>query len=323
VIKMKRVLVTGGAGFVGRHLVQALAAAGHSVSVLDNLHRGRHSPDIPDFIHGDIRDYQTVWQACLGVHTVFHLAAESRVLPAEKNPQYCHSTNIDGTRVLLEACRNTGVRRFVFASSREVYGNVTALPVSEDAPCHPQNLYGQSKLLGERQCLNFEGVDVIILRLSNIYGPGDHGRVIPRFIQAAIAGDPCVVFGASKVLDFLWIDDAVGAIVRAAELAPSGSVLNIGSGRGVGLPAIAQLLIGLCGGISPIVIQSGDPLEVLSYIADIRRARSAIGLMPKLDCYYGLEEMVAEARAAKDDARRTLLVPAVAGAGCFLQRGRV
>jgi UDP-glucose 4-epimerase len=311
VLELKRILITGGAGFIGRHLLRSLLAAGYSVSVLDNLHRSQ-AIEFADFIHGDIRDAATVQRACIGVDTVFHLAAESRVLPAEQNAAYCHSINVEGTAVLLKACRASGVRRLVFASSREVYGIAASLPVSEEAPCNPQNVYGQSKLLGEQLCRTFPEVEVVILRLANIYGPGDQGRVIPRFVQSAIAGQPLTVIGNGKLLDFLWIEDAVAAMILAAELAPAASVFNIGSGRGVEVLSVAQRLVKLSGKHSKITTCPGNPLEVPSYIADIRRAQTVLGFAPSLNSFYGFEQMVAEARAALNDSGEDRFCQAIA-----------
>ena len=151
------ILVTGGAGFIGTHLVASLLAEGKEVSVLDNLTRGRISNTGKGFrfVQGDIRDRETVVKAMTGVDILFHLAAQSNVMGAVTDLDYSFTTNVFGTFEVLRAAKEAGVRRVVFTSSREVYGDAAVLPVSEDAPLHAKNAYGASKVAGELYCRVF------------------------------------------------------------------------------------------------------------------------------------------------------------------------
>ena len=181
------VVVTGGAGFIGHHLVAALARStandlGEPIVVLDNLHRGQPRALAPwiasgavRFIQGDLRDPRAVAEALVGASVVYHLAAQANVVGSETDPDYAFTTNVVGTEILLRAASAAGVRRVVFASSREVYGQPQALPVPETAPLAPRNTYGASKAAGEMlaRAAATGGLEIVALRLANVYGPGD------------------------------------------------------------------------------------------------------------------------------------------------------
>ncbi len=205
------VLVTGGAGFIGSHLVGRLIRNGHkSITILDNLSRGRTENlaaawDSIRFVKGDIRDQETVARLMKGIDLVFHLAAQSNVIGAIQDVDYSSSTNIVGTAVIMQAARAAGVRRLVFTSSREVYGDPSNLPVPETAPLIPKNAYGMSKVAGEMCCTMSAGQppETAILRLANVYGSRDYGRVIPLFIESALDGRPVTIYGGNQILDFI------------------------------------------------------------------------------------------------------------------------
>src|SRR5260221_3619087 len=197
--RSEKVVVTGGAGFVGSHLVdRLLAVTTADVVVIDNLSRGRranlarHQADPRlHVIAGDIRDSALVADALRGVDLVYHLAAQSRVMGAVHDLDYSFSTNVVGTFNVLRESASAGVRRVLFASSREVYGEPIELPVDEGQPLLAINFYGASKIMGEAYCRAFRranGLNAIILRLANAYGPRDFGRVIPLWVDQAIAG---------------------------------------------------------------------------------------------------------------------------------------
>lgn len=281
-----RILITGGAGFIGTHLVRKLLEdPAATVRVLDNLYRGRNTfAGVPrvEFLQGDVRDRQTVRSAMDGIDLVYHLAAQSNVLGAVKNIDYSFTTNVAGTVEVLSAARECGVRRMVFTSSREVYGEAAALPVPESAPLNPKNAYGASKAAAELYCRVFaeSGMDVVVFRLANVYGPGDAERVIPLFLAHALSGRPLVIYGEDKLLDFVWIGDVVDALVKAQTAPVAGQTINIGSGEGTTLPALARQILHLTGSSSAIESAAARKVETDRFVADIRLAESLLDHRP-------------------------------------------
>jgi UDP-glucose 4-epimerase len=281
-----RVLVTGGAGFIGHHLTRKLLRdPAVTVRILDNLHRGRNPfAGVPrvEFLEGDIRDRQAVRTATEGIDVVYHLAAQSNVLGAVKDIEYSFTTNVVGTFEVLSAARDCGVRTVIFTSSREVYGEAARLPVPESAPLNPKNAYGASKAAGELYCRLFadSGMDVVVLRLANVYGPGDSGRVIPLFLANALSGRPLVIHGENKILDFVWIGDVVDALVNVQTTALGGQTINIGTGEGTTLPDLAQRILRLTGSSSAIESGHARMVEVDRFVADIRLAQNLLDYRP-------------------------------------------
>src|SRR5260370_4753173 len=231
-----RIAVTGGAGFIGSHLVDRLAADGaHDIVVIDNLHRGRGA-GLPlssgvSFREVDIRNREALLDAIGGCEVVFHLAAQSNVLGAEAHLDYSFSTNVTGTFHVLTAAKSVGVRRVVFTSSREVYGDPERTPVEETAPLLPKNPYGASKAAAERYCRLLSD-NVTVLRLANVYGPGDRGRVIPIFIDNALRGEPLQLYGGEQGVDFIWVGVVVEALMRAGVGAWIREPVDLVSGTG-------------------------------------------------------------------------------------------
>jgi len=290
-----RVVVTGGAGFIGKHLVAALVARGDSVTVLDNLRRAEREAVHPGatFIEGDIRDPETVARAFEGAARVFHLAAQSNVMGALSDARYSFTTNVVGTFNVLEAATAAGVERVVFSSSREVYGEAEAIPVREDAPLLAKNPYGASKLAGEAYCRTWHhagGTGVNVLRFANVYGPGDTGRVIPLWFERAAAGRPLEVFGGQQVIDFVPVRTAVAALLGAAERDLAGPV-NVGSGKGTTLLSLADRVRALYPGCPSVEMRPARSAEVVRFIADIGRMRAVLGLEPPGDPLAGLAEL--------------------------------
>jgi UDP-glucose 4-epimerase len=281
-----RVLITGGAGFIGNHLTRKLLLdPAVTVRILDNLHRGRNTfAGVPrvEFLEGDIRDRQAVRAAADGIDVVYHLAAQSNVLGAVKDIEYSFTTNVVGTFEVLSAARECGVRSVIFTSSREVYGEVASLPVSESAPLNPKNAYGASKAAGELYCRLFaeSGMNVVVLRLANVYGPADSERVIPLFLANARSGRPLVIHGENKILDFVWIGDVLDALVKVQTEGLSGRTINIGTGEGTTLPDLAQRILRLTGSSSAIESAGTRKVEVDRFVADIRVAQSLLGYRP-------------------------------------------
>lgn len=291
-----RVLVTGGAGFIGSHLAHALVEAGHDVVVLDNLRRGRRAavPIAAEFIEGDIRHPDTVLTATSGCEVVFHLAAQSNVMGAMDDVDYSFTSNVAGTLNVLHAAAECGVRRVVFASSREAYGEPEQLPVSEDAPLVARNLYGASKIAAEAYCEAWRGtagLDTVVLRFANVYGPGDSGRVIPLWLARAVRGEDLELYGGAQVLDFVHVDVAVKALIAAMKPGVQGPI-NVGSGQGTALRDLAARILALTGARSRLVLRPPRGPEVVRFVADVRRMRTVLGIEPPADSLAGLDAMV-------------------------------
>lgn len=301
-----RILVTGGAGFIGGHLVERLARRhkGGAVTVIDNLRRGDPenlrscSGDIV-FCRSDIRDRAALDPVMRGCEVVFHLAAQSSVMGACEDTEYSCSTNVLGTLHVLEAAKQAGVKRVVFTSSREVYGEPDRIPVPETAPLSPKNAYGASKVAGEMYCRVFgqNGLEVVVLRLANVYGPRDIGRVIPLFVDRALRGLPLLLYGGSQILDFVWIDAVVDALIQTGFGEFSPEPLNIGAGRGITVAALAQRILDLTGSHSPLAIEERRGVEVSRFVADTTRAQARLGLPLPEDPLFGLEQVVQAASA--------------------------
>ena len=294
-------MVTGGTGFIGTHLVERLAAEGTNVIALDNFKRSsaeklaetaRHSGRVR-LVEGDVRDYAELTAAMAGCEVVFHLAAQSNVMGAVDDPDYSITTNVLGTYNVLRAAAAVGARRLVFTSSREVYGDPKQLPVAEDHPLLAKNAYGASKVAGEAYCRSFAAshrLDIAVLRLANVYGAGDSGRVIPLWISAARANRDLSVYGGDQVIDFLWVGTAVEALLHAARhgvIEPT----NIGSGRGTQIMDLAARIIELTGSSSRIIRTPAREIEVARFIADTSRMR-ALGLEPDEDPLKHLGEIL-------------------------------
>lgn len=330
------IVVTGGAGFIGRHLVMrlcesraAFGMADEPIVVLDNLRRSsREALDAlitqgqVRFIEGDIRDAATLDEVMRGATYVFHLAAQSNVMGAEDDPDYAFTTNVDGTYHVVQAAARAGVRRFVFTSSREVYGQPTSLPVAEEAQLAPKNGYGASKAAGEMLCRMAAargGLEMVTLRLANVYGPGDAGRVIPLWLERAERGEDLLIYGGNQVLDFIWVGDTVDALLRAA-LAPRNLfaaagilpdehiepgffvALNVGTGRGTAIRTLAERVREVTGHDVSIRVLPPRTAEVARFVADIWLMRRTLGLRPELPLAC-LHQMVPGSRVSRTTHR--------------------
>jgi len=298
-----RVLVTGGAGFLGSHLVDALVAAGNDVVVLDNLYRGSPANIDPHlrtgavrFIEADIRDYVAVLEATASTEIVYHLAAQSNVIGAIEDTDYSFTTNVVGTYNVLKAAASAAVRRLVFSSSREVYGEPASIPVPESAPLTAKNPYGASKVAGEAYCRVWEsmtGLECQILRFTNVYGPRDRDRVIPIWLDRAGRGEPLEIHGGEQVIDFVWVGKAVEALLAAAHSELTGPI-NMGSGTGVTLPHLAHRVLEETGRPCKLEVLPARTVEVVRFVADVEQMRSVLGVTPETDplahlgaCFWG------------------------------------
>jgi UDP-glucose 4-epimerase len=289
-----RVVVTGGAGFIGSHLVDRLLADGAADVVgFDNFSRGRidniaHLATEPRFelIEGDIRDQRSVSAAFRGASLVYHLAAQSTVMGAVRDLAYTFETNVVGTVNVLRAAVEHNVTRVVFASSREVYGEPIDLPVDEDSPLLAINSYGASKVAGEAYCRAFRrefGLQTVILRLANVYGPRDVGRVIPLWLHQASAGQQLQVYGGKQVIDFVWISHVLDALAKAGTLDGPLPPINVGSGTGTRIVDLARRIARLADGQPHIQLLPARSVEVTRFIANVDRMRQYLRIEPPLD----------------------------------------
>jgi nucleoside-diphosphate-sugar epimerase len=309
---MATVLVTGGAGFIGAHLVRRLVGAGKDVIVLDNMKRGKRER-LADLeragkarvVVGDIRRLDDVAPLVRGCEAVFHLAAQSNVMGATDDPDYSVTTNVNGTCNVLRAAATAKVARVVFTSSREVYGDPAKLPVGEADPLRPKNAYGASKAAGEAYCRAFaasHGLAVEILRLANVYGPGDRGRVIPLWLDLAREGRDLPVYGGQQVIDFLWVGTAVEALLLASERGLPGPV-NVGSGTATKILELAERILAITRSKSKVALSAAREIEVARFVADTRCLRS-LGLTPEPDPLQHLAELVASTPSRPGESAR-------------------
>lgn len=299
---MTRALVTGGAGFIGAHLVDRLVALGHETIVIDNFRRAERDrlkshvrAGAVDLVEGDVRNHRAMASLAARADVIYHLAAQSNVMGALDDPEYSFTTNAYGTFNVLRTAVEAGVKRVVFTSSREVYGEAEYTPVDEDHPLGAKNPYGASKVAGEAYCRTFahcHDIDVSVLRLANVYGPGDTGRVIPLWIGEAIGGHDLRVFGGNQVLDFVWIDRVVDALIYAGDRGLPGPV-NIGSGVGTSILELGRRIVDVTKSSSLLVRTSARGVEVTRFVADVSRMR-ALGLTTEADPLAHLEELAAQ-----------------------------
>jgi UDP-glucose 4-epimerase len=312
-----KVLVTGGAGFIGSHLTDRLVADGHHVTVLDNLATGslQNLAGVRariDWIEGDLRDRAAVERAVRGVEVVFHQAALASVARSVENPREVTEVNVGGTLNLLVAARDAKVRRIVFASSSSVYGDTPELPKVETMPCAPRSPYAASKAAGEAYLSAFQasyGLEAAILRYFNVYGPRQSPRslyaaVVPRFADAVLRGTPPTIYGdGGQTRDFTFVGDVVDALGRAAQ-APRAveGPMNVGGGRRISILDLVAA-VGRAAGLA--VVPTHEPArvgDVRDSLADIGRARDRLGWAPRTALAEGIVRVVDAARRAAADA---------------------
>jgi UDP-glucose 4-epimerase len=303
-----RVLVTGGAGFIGSNLTRRLIADGHEVTVIDNLSSGyqRNIDAIPgvDFVQGDIRDENSVREVTAGRNVVFHLAASVGNKRSRDDPISDAGINVLGTLRVLEASRKAGVRKVVISSSAGIFGELKTLPIREDHPTEPDSPYGASKLCAEKQGLVYAklyGMEVVCLRYFNVYGPNQrfdaYGNVIPIFVFQMLRGEPVTIFGdGEQTRDFVNVRDVVQANIKAAMAPGVTGAFNIGNGTRISITTLVERLK-LASGLNPVV-GHGPPRagDVRDSLADISAARKAFGFEPTVTMDEGLPEYIRWAR---------------------------
>jgi UDP-glucose 4-epimerase len=301
-------LVTGGAGFIGSHLVAALTHAGRRVRVLDDLSTGlrdnlAHLDPAPELIEGDVSDPAAVARAVSGTEVVFHLAALASVQKSIEAPLESHRICATGTLAVLDSARRAGVRRVVYAGSASAYGIPQGEVQHEDDPLCPLSAYAAAKLAGEMYCQSCTasyGLETVRLRFFNIFGPrqradSPYSGVIALFIAAITSGRVPTIFGDGlQTRDFTSVRDVVQALLQAATVSGlAGQVFNVGTGRGVSLLDLVAALNRLLGtSIQPTHAppRAGD---IRHSRADIRRARQQLGYHPAVSFEEGLAETLA------------------------------
>lgn len=297
----KKVIVTGGAGFIGSHVVDRLLKDQFDVTVIDNFATGRrenleHHRDHPSLhvIEADIRDPATA-RLYAGVEWVIHLAALADIVPSVERPLEYHAANVDGTLRVLENARQAGVKRFVYAASSSCYGIPDAYPTPETAEVRTFYPYALTKYLGERYALSWAGIyglPVVSLRFFNVYGPrsrtsGTYGAMFGVFLAQKLHGKPFTVVGdGTQTRDFTYVSDVVEAILLAGHSSLVGEPLNVGSGREVSVNRITELLGG-----EKIYIpkRPGEPDRTM---ADISKIRSCLQWQPKVPIEQGVAELL-------------------------------
>ncbi|MDI6820381.1 MAG: SDR family oxidoreductase [Candidatus Hodarchaeaceae archaeon] len=305
---VEKVLVTGGAGFIGSHIVDKLIADGYEVVVFDDLSAGklgnirRHS-DEPDFrfVRGDVRDARVVERALEGADAVIHEAALVSVPLSTEKPALTNEVNVLGTLNLLRGSLKAGVRRFVYASSCAVYGAASRIPISEDAPLKPLSLYGESKLAAEGFCQTFyheHGLETVRLRYFNVYGPrqaaGEYAGVMLKFLERIRRDQPPIIFGdGEQTRDFIHVSDVVEATMLALNRrGVAGEVFNIGTGEATTINRLCEIFLELAGKthLKPIY-SDAKPGDIRHSLADITKARQVLGFRPKVSLEEGVKKL--------------------------------
>jgi UDP-glucose 4-epimerase len=293
-------LVTGAAGFLGSALANRLAADGHTVRGLDDLSAGdpaRLSPAVL-FTRGDVNDRPKLWTLLQDVECVYHLAARVSVPESVLYPREYNAVNVGGTVSVMEAMRDAGVRRVVFASSGAVYGEQGAQPLHEAQRPHPTSPYAVSKLSAEFYVHTIGvlwGLETVALRVFNAYGPGQplpasHAPVIPRFLRQALSGASLVIHGdGAHTRDFIFLDDVVEALVSAATArSVDRLVINVGSGHETSIRDLARLAGELTGRRAEPIFSKADSGGVTRMCADLRLAADKLSFQPRVSLSEGL-----------------------------------
>ena len=304
---MTRYLVTGGAGFIGSHLVEALVARGERVRVLDDLSTGKRENlstilgDV-ELLVGDVADPRAVDRAMDGCEIAVHLAAVASVQPSLANPLHTNRVNVGGTLNVLDAARRASVDRVVFASSCAFYGHHAAFPLGEDLPPQPLSPYAAAKAAGEMYCAAFHasyGLPTVSLRFFNIYGPrqdptNPYSGVISIFTSRLHQGKAPVIYGdGEQTRDFVYVEDLVRALLLACEReAAVGEVFNVASGTQTSILQLVAILNQVLGTDLSPRFEPARPGEVRYSEGNARRARNVLGWEATIPIHEGLSRMI-------------------------------
>lgn len=307
-------VVTGGAGFIGSHVVDQLVRKGFRVRVVDDLSVGRleniekaRTSGAVSFVRADVRDLGALRPSFAGADVVFHLAVQCLRLSLI-DPTLVHEVNATGTLTALQAAREAGVRRFIYVSSSEVYGSArdTRAAIDEEHPLLPTTPYGASKAAGELYTEAFRrsyGLRTTVVRPFNSYGPrshaaGPYGEVIPRFVARILAGEPPVIFGdGTQTRDFTYVEDTALGIVSAASDTLVGETVNVARGREVSIALLAETLIRICGArdLRPVHVDP-RPGDVHRHLGATAKAERLMGFRAHIDLEEGLSRYMAWVR---------------------------
>jgi len=310
--KHENILVTGGAGFIGSHIVDRLMEEGFDVTVIDNLDTGRleniaHHENKKEFhfVRGDIRDFDLVKETMRDIDAVFHEAALASVTRSVKNPILTNDINVGGTLNLLKASSDLGVKRFVFASSAAIYGDAESPLKKEDMVPNPTSPYGVSKLAAENYVRVFYrayGLETICLRFFNVYGPrqnvdihGSYGGAISIFINRILKRLPPIIYGDGKqTRDFVYVKDVVEANMQALKKKnASGEVFNISTGKKISVNQVAEALKDIMNRKDLKTVHTDPrPTDIRHGYADISKAKQILGYNSKFSIKEGLTELV-------------------------------
>lgn len=305
--KHSKVLVTGGSGFIGSHIVDELLSEKFAATILDNREpqeaedRIQHeTKDDFRFIRGDIRDHASVVRAVQDIDVVIHLAALISVPQSIDDPLLYNEVNINGTINLLKASMNANVKKFIYASSCAVYGSTQEVPIKENHTLRPNSPYGISKMAAESyvQLFNSLGLKTLCLRFFNVYGPrqtyNQYSGVISKFLNAAKKNEPLTIFGDGKqTRDFVHVRDVAKAHLLALNSDVAGEIFNIATGVATSINDLAEVLLEVVNKRSLRIIHE-EPREgdIYQSYADISRAKERLGYSPKIALKNGLEELL-------------------------------
>ena len=302
-----RFLVTGGAGFIGSHIVRRLVGEGGVVRVVDDLSTGHEARlndlrDSIEFVRGDLADGKLSDKVVEGVDYVLHQAAVPSVQRSVRDPVGTNRANVTATLNLLESGRLAGVRRFVYAASSSAYGDTEVLPKTEEMAPNPLSPYALQKLVGERYCKLYHdiyGLETVSLRYFNVFGPGqdphsEYAAVIPKFITKLLANEPIPVYGdGEQSRDFTYIENVVEANLLAFQATEApGKVFNIGYGQKTSLNTLIQMLERIIGVEAQVRYERRRTGDVRHSLADISQAQNVLGYRPGVDIEEGLRRTV-------------------------------
>ncbi|MCA9962279.1 MAG: NAD-dependent epimerase/dehydratase family protein [Anaerolineales bacterium] len=299
-----KILVTGGAGFIGSHLVAALIQRGNEVRVLDNLSSGKHEnlDGLPvELVVGDIRNWETVRQAVNGCDLVFHQAALVSVPRSLAEPQLNHDVNVNGAFHVFEAARQAGIKRVVYASSAAVYGDTPSLPASEHDRSNPMTPYAAAKLMNEEMATVYNhsyGREFVGLRYFNVFGPrqdpsSPYSGVLSVFCRATIANSGVTIYGDGKqTRDFVYVSDVVVANLAAADWAMDEThpVFNVGRGEQTDLLQILEMLRQQSGVALPVQFTAARAGDIRDSCADVTAVQSHLNYTPHVSIAAGLQK---------------------------------
>jgi UDP-glucose 4-epimerase len=305
-LKNKKVLVTGGAGFIGSNIVGYLIENGNSVTVLDNFMSGYQSNLDPfpsvRIIEGDVRDKVVVEKAIKGAEIVFHLAASVGNKRSIDFPIIDAEINVLGTLQVLEAARKVGVKKIVTSSSAGIFGELKTLPIKENHPVEPDSPYGCTKLCEEKLCLVYAklySIEAVCLRYFNVYGPNQrydaYGNVIPIFVFRMLRNEPLIIYGdGEQTRDFVHVDDIVQANIKAADSIGVNGAFNIASGKSITINNLVEVISK--GNKTKVEYEPERHGDVRDSLADLSLAQRKINYNPTVNLEKGIGEYIEWAR---------------------------